>query len=36
MVAIILTKYIRGVQGTFDYHRLEKQLRAQKKSEHIA
>jgi hypothetical protein len=36
MVAIILTIYIRGVQGAFGYHRMKKQEIEQKKSEHIA
>jgi hypothetical protein len=36
MVAIILTIYIRGVQGTFAYHRLKKKDIEEKGSEHVA
>jgi hypothetical protein len=36
MMAIILTIYGRGVQGTFVYHRLKKQERSQKDPEQIA
>ncbi|MFL8938838.1 hypothetical protein ACKA06_18800 [Rossellomorea oryzaecorticis] len=36
MVAIILTIYIRGVQGAFAYHRLKKKDIEEKGSEHVA
>jgi hypothetical protein len=36
MVAIILTIYIRGVQGAFAYHRLKKRGIEEKGSEHVA
>jgi hypothetical protein len=35
MVAIILSIYVRGVQGAFAYHRLKKQEEVEKESESV-